>query len=148
MARLTVEVEIPADVETVWADVEQLETHVEWMADAETIEFEGSRRKGDGTVMRVLTRVGPFTTEDIIRVTAWDPMKLIGVVHEGVVTGRGEFRLEPSVFGTRFVWDEELTFPWYLGGSLGMLAARPVLRWVWRRNLARLASRFEHREAQ
>ena len=142
MARIQVSTILAADPATVWRDVQQLETHVEWMADAESIEFEGDQRRDVGTVMRVLTKVGPLQTTDIIRVVSWEPNRTIGVVHEGLVTGRGEFRLEPHPEGTMFVWDEELTMPWYFAGRLGAWVAAPVLRWVWKRNLARLADRF------
>lgn len=143
MARIQVSIDIPQPPEVVWADIEQLETHVEWMADAESIDFEGEQRRGVGTTMNVLTRVGPLTTTDVIRIVDWDPPRSMAVVHEGLVTGEGEFTLEPLSTGTRFLWAEELTMPWYFGGPLGGLVARPVLAWVWRRNLKRLAARFE-----
>lgn len=142
MTRVKVSIDLPAEIDVVWADVERLETHVDWMADAESIEFAGDQRRGVGVVMEVLTRVGPLRTTDVIRVVAWDPPHSIGVVHEGLVTGTGEFRLEPTTEGTRFTWDEELHMPWYLGGPIGSVVARPVLAWVWRRNLGRLAKRF------
>ena len=142
MAAIEVSIDIPADVATVWADVERLESHVEWMADAESIEFVGEQQRGEGVVMRVLTRVGPLQTTDVIRVTSWVPERSIGVRHEGLVTGVGEFLLEKKGNETRFVWQEELRLPWYFGGSVGSLVAKPVLAWVWRRNLRRLRSRF------
>ena len=142
MANVTVSVDLPVDPETVWEDVSQLETHVEWMADAESIEFQSEETSGVGVVMRVLTRVGPIRTADIIRVVSWEPSRAIGVIHEGLVTGMGEFRLEPIESGTRFTWHERLTLPWFLGGPLGSVAARPILAWVWKRNLRRLAGRF------
>jgi carbon monoxide dehydrogenase subunit G len=137
-----VSTDIPRPPEEVWADVEQLETHVEWMADAERIDFDGEQRRGVGTTMRVLTKVGPLQTVDIIRVTGWDPPRSIAVRHEGLVTGSGEFTLEPIPAGTRFVWSEDLAMPWYFGGPVGAFVARPVLALVWRRNLERLAARF------
>lgn len=143
MARIEVSIDIPRTPEVVWADVARLETHVEWMADAESIDFEGESRSGVGTVMRVLTKVGPLRTTDIIRVVRWEPTRAIGVSHEGLVTGEGEFTLEPVPTGTRFVWSETLEMPLYFGGRLGAFAARPILAWVWRRNLKRLAARFE-----
>ena len=143
MARVTVSTEIPAAIADVWADVARLETHVEWMADAESIVFRGDARSGVGVIMEVLTRVGPLRTTDVIRVMTWEPPNRIGVVHEGLVEGVGEFRLEPNGAGTSFTWDEELSFPWYLGGAIAAWVARPVLAWVWRRNLQRLAVRFE-----
>ena len=142
MAHIQVSTNLPADPQAVWEDVHQLETHVEWMADAESIEFEDEQQRGVGTVMRVLTKVGPLQTTDVIRVVSWEPPRTIGVVHEGLVTGRGEFRIEPTSEGSRFVWDEELRMPWYFGGPVGAWFAAPVLRLVWKRNLARLARRF------
>jgi carbon monoxide dehydrogenase subunit G len=142
MTGIEVSIDIPADVATVWADVERLETHVEWMADAESIEFVGDQRRGAGVVMRVLTRVGPLQTTDVIRVTSWTPERSIGVRHEGLVTGVGEFQLEKKGDGTLFVWREDLNLPWYFGGFIGAKVAKPVLAWVWRRNLQRLRSRF------
>lgn len=133
---------IHAPIGEVWDDIQQLENHAEWMADAESIEFIGDRRRGEGTIMRVSTRLGPLRTADVIRVVSWDPPHRIAVVHEGLVTGSGEFHLVPEAGNTRFSWEEELAFPWYLGGNLTTLAARPLLRWVWRRNLGRLAERF------
>ena len=112
------------------------------MADAESIEFMGDQRSGVGTTMSVLTKVGPLQTTDVIRVLVWDPPQSIGVRHEGLVTGEGEFRLRPIEGGTRFVWMEELVMPWYFGGRLGALVAKPVLAAIWRRNLKRLAARF------
>ncbi len=143
MAKIEVSIDIPRSPETVWDDVQQLETHVEWMADAERIDFEGEQRRGVGTTMRVLTKVGPLQTTDVIRVVSWDPPHTIGVRHEGLVTGEGEFQLVPAKSGTRFVWVEELMMPWYFGGPLGAWVAKPVLAAVWRRNLKRLAARFE-----
>ena len=94
MARVTVDIEIPADIATVWADVAELSSHVEWMADAESIEFMGDATSGVGTVMKVVTKIGPLQTNDIIRVVEWAPGESIGVHHEGLVTGTGAFHLE------------------------------------------------------
>jgi hypothetical protein len=59
------------------------------------------------------------------------------------VTGVGAFTLEPvGDRATRFVWEEELTFPVRFGGRVTAIAAAPVLRTLWRRNLRRLAARF------
>jgi hypothetical protein len=55
------------------------------------------------------------------------------------VKGTGRFTLAKRPRGkTRFTWTEELTFPWWMGGPVGALAAKPVLRAVWKRNLRRL----------
>ena len=143
MAKVVVAVQIPRSPEEVWADLEQLETHVEWMADAERIDFVGEQRRGVGTTMRVLTKVGPIRTTDVIRVRGWEPPRSIAVRHEGIVAGEGEFVLIPSRSGTRFVWTEDLAIPWYLGGPVAGVIVSLILAVVWRRNLKRLAARFE-----
>lgn len=143
MARITQSVDIAAPVARVWQAAADLASHAEWMADAESIRFLGDRRTGVGTRMEVLTVVGPFRTRDVMEVTEWVDGESIGVRHTGLVTGSGRFRLEPAGGGTRFTWSEELTFPWYLGGGLTAALARPVLGWIWRRNLLGLKRRLE-----
>jgi carbon monoxide dehydrogenase subunit G len=112
------------------------------MADARSIEFLSGSRSGPGTRMAVDTRFGPLRTRDVIEITGWEPERRIAVRHRGLFTGAGEFRLEDHDGGTRFTWTEEIRFPWWLGGRLGALAARPLFGWVWRRNLGRLRSRL------
>jgi hypothetical protein len=77
-------------------------------------------------------------------VTEWTPEWAMGIEHRGVVTGRGRFTLRRRLGGkTRFTWAEELTFPWWMGGAVGALAAKPALRAVWKRNLRRLQHLIE-----
>ena len=81
-----------------------------------------------------------------MEITAWEDNKLMGVSHQGIVSGWGQFSLETcGPDRTVFRWAESLKFPWYLGGRLGEIAARPILRWVWNRNLAQLKEQVETR---
>jgi len=139
---VTVAIHIPASLETVWEAVADLASHVEWMADARRIDFQTTQRAGVGTRMKVLTRIGPFTATDVIEVTGWDPLRRIAVRHEGLFTGEGEFRLDAVAGGVLFTWSEQLTFPSSLGGRVGAWMAKPVLQWLWRRNLNRLRQRL------
>ncbi len=150
-----------------WADISNLASHVEWMGDANSIEFLSVQTGGPGTRMRVATRVGPFRTSDVIEVTGWDSPRVMAVSHGTAAVGQGphaaeeagdggprpgrehrlfagsgRFVLEPIDAGTRFRWEEDIRFPWYLGGPVGAWLARPVLGAIWRRNLRRLATRF------
>jgi hypothetical protein len=137
--KLRVAVSIAASPAAVWRVIEPIERHVDWMADAVSITFVSSTRRGVGTSFDCLTRVGPFRTTDRMTVTEWAPERAMGIEHRGVVTGRGRFTLRRRPRGrTRFTWTEELDFPWWMGGAVGAFAARPVLRAVWRRNLRRL----------
>jgi hypothetical protein len=130
-------IDVPPD--RLWRRLERIEDHVEWMADARSITFLGSQRRGVGTTFDCRTAIGPLRTTDRMVVTEWSPNRALAIEHRGVVTGRGRFTLRRRRGGrTRFCWEERLQFPWWMGGPLGAFAAKPVLRAVWRRNLARL----------
>lgn len=135
-------IDVPPD--RLWRMLERVEDHVEWMADARAITFVSSQRRGVGTEFDCLTAIGPFRTTDRMVITEWEPKHVMGVVHRGVFVGRGRFTLKRRRGGrTRFTWQERLTFPWFMGGPLGAFAAKPALRWVWRRNLGRLKALAE-----
>jgi hypothetical protein len=120
--------------------------HVEWMADAEAITFDSVQRQGVGTAFQTATKVGPFRLMDHMVVTEWEPARVMGIRHTGVVTGTGRFTLEPesgSPEATRFTWEENLRFPAWMGGGLGGRLGGAVLKRIWRRNLDNLRRRFE-----
>jgi uncharacterized protein YndB with AHSA1/START domain len=139
---VTVGVLIPASLERVWEAAADLESHPEWMTDARRIDFETAQRSGVGTRLRVETRLGPLRTIDILEVTAWEPRQRIGVSHQGLVQGEGEFRLDPVAGGVLFTWTETLHFPWRLGGWIGAQLSKPLFRLIWRRNLDQLRQRL------
>ena len=130
--------EIPAAPRVVWDAIEDPASHTAWMADAAEITFVTDQRRGVGTQFDCLTVIGPLRTTDRMTVTEWEPPTTMGIAHHGAVRGHGRFTLTPAPRGTRFCWTEELRFPWWLGGRVGETLARPVFRWVWRRNLERL----------
>jgi len=135
---------IVATPDAVWTSLADISTHVEWMADAESIHFTSEQRTGVGTTFDCATKVGPLRLIDKMELTRWDDARSMGVRHVGLVTGTGEFTLIPSgPAATELVWTEELRFPWWLAGSIGAWAARPVLELIWRGNLRRLKERIE-----
>jgi hypothetical protein len=143
MASIRVATVLDADVDAVWADVADIRSHVDWMADATAIRFLAGPTSGTGTRFECDTKIGPLRLTDVMEVTEWAPGEAMGVRHTGLVTGHGRFTLDPVPGGrTRFQWQEQLVFPWWMGGPAGAFVSRPVLAWVWRRNLARLAARF------
>ncbi|MEO7837227.1 MAG: SRPBCC family protein [Acidimicrobiales bacterium] len=144
MARIRVSTVIDAPRLAVWADLRAIDSHVEWMGDAEAIKFTSRQREGVGTTFDCITRVGPVRLTDRMAVTAWTEGKLMGIRHVGVVTGTGQFTLRTTARGrTRFTWDERLSYPWWLGGCVGALASRPLLRRIWKKNLRNLKRRLE-----
>jgi hypothetical protein len=144
VARIRVRTTLDATPEQVWADLADLPSHVDWMHDAVAIRFLSATSRGVGTRFECDTKVGPFRLTDVMEVTRWDPGRAMGVAHKGLVTGTGTFTLRPLRGGrTRFTWRERLRFPYLLGGPLTAIAAKPVLKRLWRRNLRNLQRRFE-----
>ncbi len=134
----------------VWAELERIEDHVTWMADASSIRFLSDRHRGLGTTFECDTRVGPLRLTDLMEITEWEGGRSMGVRHRGVVTGEGRFTLEPGTGGspdTLLCWEETLRFPWWMGAGLGGALARPVLARLWRGNLHRFARRVEEDRA-
>jgi hypothetical protein len=130
--------------DAVWAAMEDLASHTEWMADAVAITFRTEQRAGVGTEFECLTKVGPFTTTDVMTVTEWEPGNVMGIEHRGVVTGSGRFRLRSLPAGmTELCWDERLRYPWWMGGPVGEQSSRPVFTRLWRANLARLRAKAD-----
>ncbi len=142
MTSIRVVVHLPVSPATAWRELERLETHPEWMAEAERIDFVGPRTRGVGTTMVIPTRLGPLRTTDVVEVVTWEPHREIGVQHMGAVSGTGRFTLDPDGDGCRITWSEELVFPPRLGGRAAARLAAVVLRRVWRRDLGRFARRF------
>jgi hypothetical protein len=141
VAEVAVSADFDAAPATVWRVIEPIEDHVQWMADARAIRFETSQHRGVGTRFTCETVIGPFHLDDHMEITDWRPERVMGVRHHGLVTGNGRFQLEPLDGGqrTRFTWQEELRFPWWMGGPVAArLGGTAVLRRIWRGNLRRL----------
>jgi uncharacterized protein YndB with AHSA1/START domain len=144
MARIRVSTMIDASPRQVWSALDDIGSHVRWMADARAIRFTGEQRQGVGTRFECDTRVGPLRTTDVMEITSWKPRRRMGVRHQGLVRGSGEFTLRRARGGrTRFTWSERLVFPWWLGGPVGAFLGRFVLRLVWTRNLRNLKAIVE-----
>lgn len=145
LAHIRVIRDMPIRHDLVWKALADLGSHAEWMKDAESVEFTTETRRGVGTTMRVATRVGPFRTMDVLEVTGWEEGESIDVIHRGLVTGTGTLSATRTNGSTRVSWSESLRFPWWLGGQLTALLAKPVLAAIWRGNLARLEDSLNYR---
>jgi hypothetical protein len=144
MGRVRVGITIDAPPRRVWAEVEPVEHHVDWMADAVAIRFTSRSHRGVGTTFECDTKVGPFRLTDVMEVTEWRPGKVMGVRHVGLVTGSGRFTLRRARGGrTRFTWEERLTYPRWMGGAVAGVIGDQVMRRIWLGNLRRLKARVE-----
>ena len=146
MSRIRVSAVVDAPPRKLWRHVRDVASHPAWMDDAVAIRFTSPQRTGVGTTFDCDTRVGPFSLTDRMEVTEWSEGRAMGIRHVGLVTGGGRFTLRRARGGrTRFTWTEQLSFPWWMGGPLGAAVAAPVLRRVWRGNLANLKRLVEAR---
>ena len=136
MGRIRVSTVINASPETVWEEVRHIDRHVDWMADAASITFRTEQTSGTGTSFDCLTKVGPLKLTDRMTITTWVDGQEMGVEHQGLVTGVGQFTLTPVTPGqTEFTWEERLIFPWWMGGPVGGVVGGVLMRQIWKRNL-------------
>ena len=144
MARVRASVIIEASPAQVWKAVEDVASHVDWMHDATAIRFTSAQHTGVGTTFDCDTRIGPIKLVDRMEITAWEPQRAMGVRHVGLVTGTGAFTLRDAGRGrTEFLWDETLTFPWWMGAGLGGRVGAVLLAQIWKRNLRTLKQQIE-----
>jgi hypothetical protein len=138
MVTVTVTTEVPVARRLVWAALVRFEDHVEWMQDATAIRFTTAQRRGVGTTFACDTRVGPLRLTDTMTVTEWEEGVRVGVCHCGAVSGSGRFALRDGAGSSTLVeWEEQLSFPWWLGGPFGARAAKPIFGALWKGNLRR-----------
>jgi len=78
---IRVSIEIDAPPAMVWMAVEAIEDHVDWMADAESIQFTTPEHRGVGTTFDCETKVGPLRLVDKMRVTEWETARVMGIEH-------------------------------------------------------------------
>ena len=144
MARpIEVTVFIAAPPSQVWAELADFASHPQWMDDAATVRFLTDRTTGIGTRLEAATRVGPLRAADVMEVVRWEVEQTIVVEHVGAVKGFGRFDIGPIGDGTDMRWVEDLRFPWWMGGPVGLAVARPLLARIWRGSLMRLKERLE-----
>ena len=143
MSKIRVSTLIKAPRPAVWRAVRDIASHVRWMHDADRIRITSPRSTGVGTTFVCDTRVGPFHLKDSMEVVEWRERRAMGIRHTGLIRGVGRFTLKARPGGTLFTWEERLRFPAWMGGPVGAVLAKPVLRRTWKRNLATLKQMVE-----
>tara|TARA_B100001094_G_C17490501_1_gene466262 strand:- start:71 stop:523 length:453 start_codon:yes stop_codon:yes gene_type:complete len=141
---ISVETLIDAPLEDVWNAVVDIKSHVNWMDDAVSIHFTGTRQQGVGTTFDCETQIGPIKLTDRMEITEWVEGKTIGVSHKGLVSGKGRFTLlELNPRRTTFTWEESLIFPFWMGGPFRNPVGKKILEHVWQKNLENLRTLIE-----
>jgi carbon monoxide dehydrogenase subunit G len=128
---------MPGPPEIVWALLTDWERQGDWMLEASDVEVVGRQREGVGVEARAKVRIAGITTRDRIRVTMWEPPRILVIEHLGWVKGTGELQMAPIREGTRLRWRESLFPPARLGpfGVIGLRLFAPILRRIFRRDL-------------
>ena len=144
MGKIAVSTVIEASPEAVWEAVRDIASHVEWMADATAIRITSPHVSGIGTTFDCDTKIGPLKLTDRMEITTWEPGRVMGVRHTGLVTGTGRFTISAVPGGaTEFKWTEDLIFPWWMGARVGGLVGGQIMKLVWKRNLSALKALIE-----
>ncbi len=129
---------VGADPMRVWDVLTDWERQASWMPDVAWIRLVGSER-ALGARLEVRTKVfGIPLVTDQVRVTAWEPPRRLAIDHVGVVVGVGEWHLESTEGGTRFVWYESFRMPPPILGDLASLLYSPFQRFMLRRSIRNL----------
>jgi hypothetical protein len=152
VAELVVSVEVHASLERAWAILTDWETHGDWMV-ATTVASTTTVTDGVGAGIVGTTRIGPFAVRDTMTFAQWQPPPASParcvVEHTGtVVRGSGAFEVEalgPEL--SRVIWSEWVQVPLGLLGEIGWLGVRPVMAYLLRLSLRRLAAIIEAQRA-
>ena len=148
MAELVVSVDVQAPLEQVWAALTDWETHGDWMV-ATTVQRTTEAAEGVGAGIVGITAAGPFAVRDTMTFTQWQPPPASParcvVEHTGtLVRGSGAFEVEAlAPDRSRVIWSEWVQLPLGLVGEIGWLGMRPLMRYLLRLSLRRLAAVVE-----
>lgn len=137
MAHLEIRKFIPACPESVWSVLEDVERQGEWMADVASLHVVSERKRGEGVVIRVTSRLfGLPVVRDEMEIVRWEAPRRMDVEHRGAFHGTGSFLLEPVHNGTIFAWVEDFDAPLGPVGEAAWAAAvRPHLLRVFGKSL-------------
>ena len=141
---------MPGPADLVWSLITDWEHQDDWMLEASGFEVVGEQREGVGVEARATVRIAGIKTRDTIRVSMWEPPRILVIDHLGWVKGAGEIQLQPVSEGTRMRWRETLYAPRALGpvGRLGLRLGTPLMRRIFRRDLRVLRSLVRTRSGE
>jgi uncharacterized protein YndB with AHSA1/START domain len=127
---------MPGPPEAVWDLITDWEHQGDWMLEARDFVVTSERREGVGVTAHATVTIGGITTRDEIRVAGWQPTRRLIIEHRGWIEGRGELRLTAlGTATTHLFWTEELRPPLGLLGSAGLIALKPLMLRVFKRDL-------------
>lgn len=126
---------LPGPPEIVWELITDWEHQDDWMLEASDFAVVSSHREGVGVEAEATISIGGIKTRDRVRITQWEPGRLLGIAHLGWVSGHADMKLLPSNGSTRLVWREHFTPPLGVVGALGMTLFKPIMCRIFMRDV-------------
>jgi hypothetical protein len=141
---ISVSARINASSSETWTALENIDSHVQWMKDAESVHFTAAGRTRTGTEFVCVTTVGPIRLTDAMSITEWTPCDAMDVHHRGklnnLALGDGE-AYDPSSQkgfavpnipcgspgGPTLLWTGESVFYFGLAGAQNWTSCAAIL---------------------
>jgi uncharacterized membrane protein len=139
------QVEIDAPIEQVCSVLADVAGQVRWMPEMKRVWMLTPGPIREGSQGQATVRLFGIAVTDRVTITAFQPPTAFGIEHHGLFGGSGriELRAGPNGRTTVVEWVEHLVPPWL--PALGWLLARPVIGYLYRRDLRLLRDLVEDR---
>lgn len=134
---------IAAPPEQVWPFLVDWENLSRWMKEGSAFRVTSQTREGVGVTAVAKIKMAGIVTEDPVKVSRWEPPRLLEIQHLGWVKGSGKMTCYEEPSGTHLAWRETLFPPWGPVGALGIRLMKPVIRRIFTRDLGLLKDLVE-----
>jgi hypothetical protein len=138
-------VEIGAPIDAVWAVVADVAGQIRWMPEMKRVAMLTPGPIREGSVGEATVRIFGIAVTDRVTITRFQPPTAFGIEHHGMFGGAGliELRAGPNGGTTVVEWVENLVPPCL--PAVGWLLGRPVIGYLYRRDLGLLRDVVEAR---
>ena len=128
-------VEVEAPIERTWEILADIPGQVRWMPEMKRVSLVTPGPVREGSVGEATVRIFGIAVTDQVTITTFRPPTSFGIGHDGIFGGYGRIELRPGRDeGTTIVeWEEQLVPP--LLPALGWLMGRPLIAWLYQRDL-------------
>jgi|SRR5207302_4858519 len=143
MGHITIDENIKAPVETVFAYVDDYRNTTKYMKDLSKWQPTGSVTHGKGAQFAVGMKAGPTTLTSVVDITTWAENRAIGWVSREGFKQTGKWAFKASGDTTAVTFDMEYEFGGGIAGRLLGRAAEPIVRMNLQHSVAALKTQTE-----
>src|SRR5437879_4388653 len=143
MGRITIDENIKAPVETVFAYVDDYRNTTKYMKDLSKWQPTGSVTHGKGAQFAVGMKAGPTTLTSVVDITTWAENRAIGWVSREGFKQTGKWAFSPKGTSTGVTFDMEYEFGGGIAGRMLGRAAEPFVSANLVKQVARLKEHTE-----